>query len=265
MGDVYWRLVRAQIRSQTQYRASFAIDVVASTVISALDIATVFVLFSVTGGLGGFGGRAVLLVAGLAAAAFALADLVFGSADRLRELVRTGAFDALLLRPLSSLAQLLASQFAPRRLGRVAQGLLVYGLGLGLADIDWNLPRVLLAVVAPPAGAVVFGSLFVMGATLAFWWVESGEIANSLTYGGRDFTSYPLTMYGSTAFGRVLSYGVGFAFIAYLPALALLDVPDPLGVPDWLRWCSPLTALVAATTAAAVWRTGVRHYRSTGS
>ncbi|GAA4412438.1 ABC transporter permease [Actinokineospora soli] len=265
MADPYREIVRAQVRSQTQYRASFTVDVVASTVVSGLDIVTVFVLFSVTGGLGGFGGPAVLLIAGLSTAGFALADLVFGNADRLRHLVRTGEFDALLLRPLSSLAQLLAVNFAPRRLGRTVQGLLVYALGLGIADIDWDAPRVLLAVVAPVAGALVFGSLFVMGASLAFWWVESGEIANSLTYGGRDFTSYPLTMYGGTAFGRVLSYGVGFAFVAYLPALALLDAPDPMGTPDWLRWCSPLTALVAVAAAAAVWRTGVRHYRSTGS
>ncbi|MGW5054446.1 ABC transporter permease [Actinokineospora sp. NPDC004072] len=262
---IYWRLVLAQVRSQTQYRMSFAIDLVASTLVSSLDIATVFILFSVTGGLGGFGGPAVLLIAGLAALAFALADAVFGNAERLRALVRTGEFDAILLRPLSALAQILAGNFAPRRLGRVVQGLVVYGLGLGVAEIDWGPGRVLLAVVAPVAGAVLFGSLFVIGATVAFWWVESGEVANAFTYGGRDFTSYPLTMYGSGAFGRFFAFGAGFAFVAYLPALALLDVPDPMGVPDWLRWCSPLTAAVAATAAAAVWRVGVRHYRSTGS
>lgn len=262
---IYWRLVCAQVRSQTQYRTSFTIDLVFSTLISALDIVTVFVLFSVAGGLGGFGGPAVLLIAGMAALAFAIADLVFGNADRLRELVRSGDFDALLLRPLPSLAQLLAGNFAPRRLGRAAQGLVVYGLGLGIADIDWSPAKVALAVVTPLAGAVLFGCLFVMGATVAFWWVESGEIANSVTYGGRDFTSYPLTMYGGGIFARVFSFGFGFAFVAYLPALALLDVPDPLGVPSWLRWCSPLTSVLAVVAASAVWRVGVRHYRSTGS
>jgi ABC-2 type transport system permease protein len=63
----------------------------------------------------------------------------------------------------------------------------------------------------------------------------------------------------------VFAYGLGFAFVSYLPALALLGRPDPLGVPGWLRWCSPLVALLAAGLAALFWRTGVRHYRSTGS
>ncbi|UVS77955.1 ABC transporter permease [Actinokineospora sp. UTMC 2448] len=262
---VYLHIVRAQIRSQTQYRMSFAIDLTASTLISALDIATVFVLFSVSGGLGGFGGPAVLLIAGLSALAFAIADAVFGNAERLRELVRSGGFDALLLRPLSALAQLLAVNFAPRRVGRVVQGMVVYGLGLAVADIDWNPARVLLAVVTPLTGAVMFGCLFIIGATVAFWWVESGEVANAFTYGGRDFTSYPLTMYGGGFFGRFFAFGIGFAFVAYLPALALLDRPDPMGVPDWLRWCSPLTAMIAVLAATALWRVGIRHYRSTGS
>jgi ABC-2 type transport system permease protein len=45
----------------------------------------------------------------------------------------------------------------------------------------------------------------------------------------------------------------------------MLGRPDPLGTPGWLRWCSPLTALLVAAVAGLFWRTGVRHYRSTGS
>ncbi|MGH3757979.1 ABC-2 family transporter protein [Actinophytocola sp.] len=66
-------------------------------------------------------------------------------------------------------------------------------------------------------------------------------------------------------FRRLFAYGLGFAFVAYLPALALFGRPDPLGVPGWLHWCSPLTALLAAGLAALFWRTGVRYCRSTGS
>lgn len=261
---VHARLVRAQIRAQLQYRASFAIDLVASMLINALDIASVFVLFSVAGGLGGFGGTEVLLMAALSACAFSLADLVAGNADRLREYVRTGLFDTLLLRPLSSLAQLLAVNFALRRVGRVVQGVALYAVALAVADVRWDPAKVLLAVTAPISGAVLFGCLFVAGATVAFWWVESGEVANAFTYGGRDFTSYPTTMFGDW-FRDLFALALGFAFVAYLPALALLGRSDPLGLPDWLRWCSPAVSLIAACLAALFWRLGVRHYRSTGS
>jgi ABC-2 type transport system permease protein len=123
---------------------------------------------------------------------------------------------------------------------------------------------VALLVVAPIAGAVFFGAIFVATATLAFWWIESGEASAIVTYGGRDFTGYPTSIFGGW-FRRVFAYALGMAFVAYYPALALLGVPDPLGLPAWAGWAAPAVAPVAAMAAGLVWRTGVRHYRSTGS
>ena len=114
-------------------------------------------------------------------------------------------------------------------------------------------------MVAVLAGAVFFGSLFVATATVAFWWIESGELGNIVTYGGRDFTSYPISIYGAW-FRRLFGFVLGLGFVAYYPALALLGLPDPAGLPDWTGWVAP-----AAAVAALIWRTGVRHYRSTGS
>jgi ABC-2 type transport system permease protein len=260
----YRRLVAAQVRSQTQYRTSFVMDLFGSTVLTLLDVVSVYVLFSVNGSLGGFGGREVLLMVGIASCAFPLADLAVGNVEQLPSYVRSGRFDAVLVRPLSSLGQLLAMDFAPRRIGRAVQGLVIYGIALAAAPVGWSAGTALLAVLAPLAGAVFFGSLFVATASVAFWWIESGELAAAFTYGGKEFTSYPATVFGGF-FRRLFAYGLGFAFVAYLPALALLGRQDPLGVPGWLHWCSPIVALIAAGLAALFWRTGVRHYRSTGS
>ncbi len=63
-----------------------------------------------------------------------------------------------------------------------------------------------------------------------------------------------------------MCYAVPGAFVAYFPALALLDRPDPLGLPVALRYCAPLVAVVAVLAAAALsGGTGVRHYQGTGS
>ena len=100
--------------------------------------------------------------------------------------------------------------------------------------------------------------------TVAFWWIESGELGNAVTYGGRDFTSYPTAIYGGW-FRRIFGFFLGLGFVAYYPTLVLLDLPDPVGLPRWAGWVSLLAAPVAMGAAALVWRTGVRHYRSTGS
>lgn len=260
----YLRLLRAQARGQAGYRTSFAMDLLGSVLGLAADLLAVLVLFRVTPALGGFALREVLLMFGLSAAAFALADLVVGNIEKLRLYVRTGLLDAVLVRPLGVLPQLLTVDFGLRRIGRASYAVILLGTVLVYADIAWTPGRVALAVVAPLAGAVLFGAIFVAAATVAFWWIDSGELGNTLTYGGQHFTSYPITVY-SGWFRRLFAYGVGFAFVAYYPALYLLGRPDPLGLPTAAGWASPAVAAAAVGVAAAIWRVGVRQYRSTGS
>src|SRR5215831_18040765 len=264
MLSAYRHLLGAQVRSQSQYRASFAADVVGSLMFGVIDVASVLVVFRVTPTLGGFGFAEVFLMTALAGCAFAAADLAVGNVERLRQYVRSGLLDALLVRPLSSLAQLAAMDVATRRVGRVAFGVTMVAVAAAHAPVSLTPARLALLLVTPIAGAMIFGAVFVATATVAFWWVESGEIANGLTYGGLSFTQYPITIYGAL-FRRLFAYVVGFAFVAYYPALVLLDRPDPLGAPPLLGYASPAVGVAVVAAAALMWRAGVRHYRSTGS
>lgn len=260
----YLALLRGQARAQASYRASFAIDLASNLGATAFDVLSVLVLFGVTRELGGFDVRQAMVIVGLSACAFAAGDLLVGNVERLRTYVRTGLFDAVLTRPLAALPQLLLMDLPLRKASRTVLGTAVLTVALAAAPIDWTPARILLACLAPVAGVVFFGSIFVATASVAFWWIESGEVGNALTYGGRDLTSYPITVYGGW-FRQVFAYGLGFAFVAYYPALALLDRPDPLGLPSWVGWVAPAVALPAAGIAGLVWRLGLRRYRSTGS
>lgn len=261
----YLQLLRGQVRAQTAYRTSFAIDLVSNLWATVTDVLTVLVLFqAVVTSLAGFSLTETLVMAGLSACGFATADLAVGNIERLRHYVRTGLLDTLLLRPLRALPQLVLMDLALRRLSRVGIGAGVLAVALVIAPVPWTPARLALAVVAPLAGALFFSAIFVAGATVAFWWIESGEVANSLTYGGRDLTTYPMTVYGPL-FRRLVGFGLGFGFVVYYPTLALLGRADPLGLPGWVGWVSPAVAVPAVGVAGLLWRTGIRHYRSTGS
>jgi ABC-2 type transport system permease protein len=260
----YLALLRGQARSQASYRTSFVVDLVGNVGATVFDVLTVLVLFRVTRDLGGFDRTEAMVMVGLSSAAFATADLTVGNIERVRQYVRTGLLDAVLVRPLGALPQLLLMDLPVRKAARSLFGIGVLVAALALADVSWTPGRVVLAVLAPLAGVVFFGSIFVATATLSFWWIDSGEVGAAFTYGGRDFTTYPMTVY-SGWFRAVFAYGLGFGFVAYYPALALLGRADPLGLPAWVGWLAPGVALLAAAGAATAWRVGVRHYRSTGS
>ncbi|MGH8876720.1 MAG: ABC transporter permease [Stackebrandtia sp.] len=260
----YWQMLAAQVRSQAQYRTSFIADLVTQTAFTAADFIGILVMFSVGTELGGFGLVELMVVTGLAATGFAIADLAVGNVERLKSYVRTGLLDAMLIRPRRVLPQLLVIDFQLRRVGRVAFAATVLAIATGAADIDWTWWRVVLVVTIPLAGAAYFSSMFVMTASVAFWWIESGEFANAVTYGGKEFSTYPVNIYEGI-FRRFFAYGLGFSFIAYYPALLILGEVDPLGLPPWFGWGAYPVAVVIAVVAGLVWRTGIRHYKGTGS
>lgn len=261
---VWRRLVGARIRADWQYRTSFFLFLASQTLVASLDLAVVAAIFSQVDSLAGWSGVEVALLFGLSGVPFGLADLTISQVELASRHIKAGTFDLFLLRPLSPLLHLSASEFALRRLGRTVQPLVVLAGALALAPIDWSVEAVLLVPVTLVSGTVIFGSVWVVTSSISFWTVDSQEVANAFTYGGSLATSYPIDLL-ATWLRRLLTFLVPLAFVAYFPAARLLGREEPLGLPNVIAWATPLVALAAALVARAVWRLAVRHHRSTGS
>jgi ABC-2 type transport system permease protein len=260
-----YRLVVAMwVRSTMAYRASFVMTALGNLAATALDFVTILLMFGRVHSLGGFTLPEVAFLYGTAGSAFGLADLLLGSMDRLGRRVRDGTLDTLLLRPAPVLAQVAADRFALRRLGRIVQGLAVLGWSLTRVEVHWTLWRVAMVPGMVVCGAVIFCAVFTAGAAFQFLAQDAAEVQNSVTYGGNTMLQYPPGI-----FARELVRGVTFvvplAFVNWLPALRVLGEPDPLGLPGWLDFASPLVAALCCALAAVAWRAGLRAYRSTGS
>jgi ABC-2 type transport system permease protein len=262
--SIYRRIVVSRLRSQLAYPVSFALDAASQALAQAVELVVILVVFGQVHTLGGFSRDEVLLLYGLSGISFGLADLTVGQLDDLPRWIRTGEFDVLLTRPLGALAQLATSDLQLRRLGRSAASLVVLvvvAAGAGIAPTPTNLA---LLVTTPLTGAVIIGAIWVATCSVSFWVVDGKEVANAFTYGSTLTTAYPITVFGPWL-RRALCFAVPGAFVAYFPVLALLDRPDPLGLPHALRYASPLVAAAAVGVAALVWRTAVHRYQGAGS
>jgi len=260
---LWGRLVGAQIRSQLQYRVSFTLDLFGSFLISFVDFLAVLVIFHNVPRLGTWSVSEVAFLYALSSISFAFTDLAIGHLDQFPQKIRDGTFDILLVRPRGSLYQVVASDFQLRRLGKAVQGALVLAYALAALHVDWTPGRVAMLVVTIPAGVVIFSSVWVIGACLAFWTTDGGEFTNAFTYGGNFMAQYPIDIYGAWL-RRFLCYIVPLGFVCYFPALYVLGKRDPLGLPRILQFSSPVVAALAAVVAGAIWRGAVRHYRSAG-
>jgi ABC-2 type transport system permease protein len=142
--------------------------------------------------------------------------------------------------------------------------LLFLPFALAHVDVQWTPAKVALVPVALVAGTVIFGAIWVTTSSLAFWTVESQEIASSFTYGGNLLTQYPLEVMGPWL-RRIATFIVPLAFVSYFPCAYLLGKDDPAGFPSWFAFITPAVAVVSVLVARGVWRGALRHYRSTGS
>ncbi|MCX5378174.1 ABC transporter permease [Streptomyces sp. NBC_00091] len=260
----YGLIVRMWIRSTMTYRTSFLLATFANAAISLLDFVAVYIMFSHVDVLGGFTLPEIALLYGSCSASLGLADLILGNTDRIGARIRDGSLDTMLVRPVPVLAQVAADRFALRRLGRVVQGLGVLGWAVAALDVDWTAAKVLLVPVMIVAGAGIFGAVMVAGAAFQFVAGDAAEVQNSFTYGGCAMLQYPPTVF-ATELLRGVTFVVPLAFVNWLPALYVLGRPDPLGLPGWAAFLSPLVAFAVFLPASLAWRAGVRSYRSTGS
>jgi len=260
----YCLLAWTWTRALAQYPASLTMLTVSQLVVTGIDAIVILFIFEHTPTYAGFSLPEVMFLYGTSGVSFAIADATIGSVERLGRHIRAGTFDVILLRPASALVQVAADQFSPRRLGKLVQAAVVLGVALATMDVDWTVGRIAIVPVMILSGTFIFGALWVLGATYQFLAGEAAEVMNAATYGGNFVTQYPLNILGRDAI-RALTWVIPLAFVNWLPALYILDQPDPLDLPAPVRFASPLVALLLCVVAALVWRTGVRHYRSTGS
>ena len=257
-------LLRASVRAQLVYRLSFALLTASSALAAFMDFLMLGAIFSHLPRLGGWSLPEVALLYGIAGVAFGVTDLCVGTLDSLPQIIRDGSFDVVLVRPVGTLYQVLAREFGMRRVGKVAQGGGVLAYALAHLHVAWTAPKLAMLATALVTAPLIFGSVWVIAIAHVFWTVETGEVANAFAYGGCFIASYPINLFAGWV-RDLLAFVIPMAFVSYYPALVILGRPDPIGLPPFTPLLTPAVAAALVALAVGVWRTGVRHYRGTGS
>jgi ABC-2 type transport system permease protein len=264
--ELYRRLISVCIRSQMQYRAAFAMEILAAGLSSGTGFLTLALILQKFDNIAGWKLPEVAFLYGMVETAFGLMDMLFSGFDpqNFGRQIRLGRFDLFLLRPMNVTLQVLGSEFIMRRLGRIFQGLAVLGLAISLLEIHWTIAKLFYLPVVLASLVCFFGGLFIVGATITFWTVESIEVINIFTYGGTEMMAYPMTVY-SDWMRRFFTFIVPAIFLNYYPALYFLDKPDPFHMPAFVHFLAPVAGFGMLLVSLAFWEYGIRHYQSTGT
>jgi ABC-2 type transport system permease protein len=261
---LYFRYASISLRSQLEYRLSALMQTIGIFSVTAIDFIAIAALFDRFGTVRGWTLPEVALFYGMISVSWALCDSFARGFETFGNIVKAGDFDRLLLRPRSTVLQLLGHELTVRRVGRLVQGSAVLGYALVTLDLDWSAARVLLLVASILGTICMFLGVCMFQATSAFWTTETSEVWNAFTYGGVTMGQYPIAIYRGW-FRAFFMFVIPIGLVSYLPGVAVLGREDPLGTPVVAQWLAPLAGPAFLLLALAAWRIGVRHYRSTGS
>ena len=131
----------------------------------------------------------------------------------------------------------------------------IYGFSL----IVWTLPKFLLFLVCIPFATLIYTSLKIATASIAFWTKQSGAMIY-IFYMFNDFAKYPISIYNSLL-RWLISFIVPFAFTAYYPASYFLQEKDVFFNVGGLM----LISMVFFVISLKLWDKGLDSYESAGS
>lgn len=260
--QLYFRYLSISFQSQMQYKVSFLLQSLGQFGTTAIDFFSIWTLFSRFGQIGTWTLAEVALFYGVINTSFACADAISRGFDLFSKMIRDGGFDRLLLRPRSTVLQLLGTEFTLRRIGRLLQGLIVLGWSLFTLQIPLSFSTLWLLWTAWIGGIALFIAIAILHATLTFWTIESLEIVNILTFGGVETAQYPMSIY-SKWFQRFFTFLIPLACVSYFPLLPVLNRVG--NVPLWVCYVSPIAGILFLIVSLKLWRIGEHYYCSTGS
>jgi len=258
--ELFWEYFLQYLKVRVGYRGDFFVSLSTSFAASMFALGFVLILFSRTRTLAAWRPAEVIFLWGFSMIPYGLFNVLslnlyeFGNTY-----IMEGKFDRVLLRPVSSLFQILFENFRVESFHEALTGVVIVAYTAHKMNLEWHASDVLLLVVFAICGAVIYVSVFLLLTTFSFWFEDRIGVHppfwNLIAFG-----RYPLSIYsGYVQF--FLSWIVPFGFATFYPGARLLHHQE------YFRFALlvPVVAAVCVGAAGFAWSRGVRHYSSTGS
>lgn len=256
---LYRKYISIHLKSMMQFKVSFFLTAFGQFLVSFTAILGVYFLLDRFHAIKGYTFTDILLCSSVILMAFSLAECFARGFDQFPKAISNGEFDRMLVRPRNEIFQILASKCELTRLGRMLQGVIMLIIAFSHSGIHWTILKILTLLFMILGGMIVFSCLFLLYAAFSFFTLEGLEFMNVLTDGCKEFGQYPLAVYGKAVFTFCTAV-VPYAWFQQIPLDYLTDKAE-----NPLRMFAPLVCLLFIIPCYAIWRVGLRHYKSTGS
>jgi ABC-2 type transport system permease protein len=242
------------------YRGDFFISLATSFAATIFSLGFVVVLFRNASNLAGWSLEEVVFLWGFTQIPYGLFNVIsLNLYDFGNNYIIEGKFDRILLRPVSSLFQVLFETFRIESFQEVAVGTYCMWWATRRIHVPWSPAKLGMLLFFGVCAAVIYVSVFLILSTFSFFWEDRigvhPPVWNVIAFG-----RYPLSIYSGVV-QFFLCWIIPFGLASFYPSVRLLG---RTATPGYLPFV-PLVALIFLTLAISLWNFGTRHYSSTGS
>ncbi|MFQ5429293.1 MAG: ABC transporter permease [Phycisphaerae bacterium] len=249
---------RVSVQNFAAYRFDFAVRFFVSLVHLFAELIAIWTIFSNTQTLRGWEWQHMLVLVGVfRIIAGGIRISIVPNMHRLLTDIREGTLDFVLLQPVN--AQFLVSirEFVFWRIADVILGATAVVWGCVSIQSRVGPGQVLVFIAMLAAGFVIVYSIWLMLATLCFWFVRIQNI-EMVFWNVFEAGRFPIVIYRPWI-RWTLTFVLPLAFITTFPAGSLFGDPS-IGVPPGAPLYAGLIAVVSLLAASRFWRYGLRHY-----
>lgn len=252
-------LFKASLKSEAQYKFDFFVNIIGNFLGLFGDfIIVVFILMRFKS-IDGWQLHEVALIYSIIEFGFGVYRFIGNGFNKFETLILSGKFDTLLIRPASSLFQVMLQKVDFKRLGMVLQAAAVGIWGIQRTAFISNsfyfyLPFQLLASV------IINIEISIILAAIAFWTGKNEDIIILGHYSTRSASTYPATIYHKI-FSQILTFIIPFFAVSYYPLLYFTGKSQ-----NGLYMLAPFLGILIMTPISyTIWTLGVKRYSSSGT
>ena len=257
---LYFWFMRMHILSGLEYRGwwMMVLLVMLTCILDPLGTVLMFLRF---GAIESWTVERILLIYAIAVTSYGLAESFVRGFDYFPvQLLRTGDFDRLLLRPKSLFTQTAASVFHIHRLSRPFAGITVIIWCLWRQGIVPTYYNVLILILALLGGLAMYSGVFVMISGVSFFTIGAIDWAVVFTNASYQVARIPHD-HMPRLLRNLFTFLMPMLVVSYYPASAICG----WSVGVWQAWLAFPAGLAFLIMSLFVWSYGVKHYKSTGS
>lgn len=256
---LYLKYFSIQLKSVMQYKISFFLTTIGQCLTTFFSFLSMYFLFKRFGNIKNYSFNEVLLCFSTIFMSFSLAECFGRGFDNFSSIISDGGFDRILTRPRNEVLQVLGTKIELTRIGKLVQALIIFIYSIKTCGVHFSPDKILTLILMIIGGTFLFFGLFMISAVICFFTIESLEVINIFTDGGRELAQYPLDIY-KTSVLRFFTFIVPLAFVNYYPLLYIIGRSHNI-----FYMFSPLIACLFIIPSYILWKFGVRHYTGTGS